>query len=157
MRFRKLRIAWSMGCAILCLLLVVLWVRSYANRDMTRGVIGSNGLHLNATSLRGEIAIAFDYWSGKPHAWIFETVSNPENMVSVFPTAKGKRPLSWIGFRWLVTSSLVVIVLPNCFLASIAAALAAAPWLRWRFSLRTLLIVTTLVAILLGAVMLSIR
>ena len=32
----------------------------------------------------------------------------------------------------------------------LAAALAAAPWLRWRFSLRTLLIVTTLVAVVLG-------
>ena len=29
MRFRKLRIAWSVGCGILCVLLIVLWVRSY--------------------------------------------------------------------------------------------------------------------------------
>jgi hypothetical protein len=29
MRFRKLRIAWSAGCAIACVLLIVLWVRSY--------------------------------------------------------------------------------------------------------------------------------
>ena len=32
----------------------------------------------------------------------------------------------------------------------ISGSLAAAPWLRWRFSLRTLLIATTLVALLLG-------
>ena len=30
--------------------------------------------------------------------------------------------------------------------------LAAAPWLRWRFSLRTLLIATTLIAVLLGII-----
>src|SRR6476659_6488605 len=29
MRYRKLRIAWSIACSILCLLLIVLWVRSY--------------------------------------------------------------------------------------------------------------------------------
>src|SRR3954454_24663816 len=29
MRFRKLRIAWSVGCAVACVLLIVLWVRSY--------------------------------------------------------------------------------------------------------------------------------
>ena len=33
------------------------------------------------------------------------------------------------------------------------AALAAVPWLRWRFSLRTLLIAMTLVAVVLGIIM----
>jgi hypothetical protein len=30
MRFRKLRIAWSVGWGILCVLLIVLWVRGYS-------------------------------------------------------------------------------------------------------------------------------
>jgi hypothetical protein len=29
MKYRKLRIAWSVGCGIVCLLLIALWVRSY--------------------------------------------------------------------------------------------------------------------------------
>jgi hypothetical protein len=29
MRFRKLRIAWSVVCAVACVLLTVLWVRSF--------------------------------------------------------------------------------------------------------------------------------
>jgi hypothetical protein len=29
MRFRKLRIAWSVGCIVLCVLLVEMWLRSY--------------------------------------------------------------------------------------------------------------------------------
>src|SRR6476660_4929266 len=33
MRFRKLRIAWSVMCAIACVLLIVMWVRSYSHRD----------------------------------------------------------------------------------------------------------------------------
>ncbi len=40
---------------------------------------------------------------------------------------------------------------------AIAAALAALPWLRWRFSLRTLLIATTLVAVVLGLIMWAVR
>ena len=33
MRFRKLRIAWSVMCGIACVLLIVLWVRSYWWQD----------------------------------------------------------------------------------------------------------------------------
>src|SRR5262245_42752386 len=32
MRFRNLRITWSVGCGILCLLLIWLWVQSYSQR-----------------------------------------------------------------------------------------------------------------------------
>ena len=31
MRYRKLRIAWSVGCGLAAVLLIVLWVRSYRN------------------------------------------------------------------------------------------------------------------------------
>src|SRR6185295_4017804 len=34
MRFRKLRIAWSATCLIACVLLIVLWVRSYWWEDL---------------------------------------------------------------------------------------------------------------------------
>jgi hypothetical protein len=36
-RFRKLRIAWSVGCSVLCLLLIVLWVRSYHQQAYSMG------------------------------------------------------------------------------------------------------------------------
>jgi hypothetical protein len=32
MRFRKLQIAWSLGCGIACVLLIVLWAQSYFDR-----------------------------------------------------------------------------------------------------------------------------
>ena len=47
------------------------------------------------------------------------------------------------------------IIVPHWFVAGIFAAFAFVPWLPWwstRFSLRTLLIVTTLVAVVLGLV-----
>jgi hypothetical protein len=42
--------------------------------------------------------------------------------------------------------------LPYWFPFLLGATLAAAPWIKWRFSLRTLLIATTLVAFLLGLI-----
>src|SRR5712671_2831573 len=39
MRFRKLRIAWSVACGIACVLLIVLWVRSYWWFDSAVGPI----------------------------------------------------------------------------------------------------------------------
>ena len=44
-------------------------------------------------------------------------------------------------------------MLPHWFAALCPAALAAIPWIRWRFSLRTLLIATTLVAAALGTIL----
>jgi hypothetical protein len=44
------------------------------------------------------------------------------------------------------------IRVPYWFLFSLSAVFAAIPWLRWRFSLRTLLIATTLVAVGLGVI-----
>jgi hypothetical protein len=41
---------------------------------------------------------------------------------------------------------------PHWFAASVVTLIAATPWLRFQFSLRTLLIATTLVAVVLGLV-----
>jgi hypothetical protein len=34
MRFRKLRLAWSVGWGLACVLLIVLWVRTYYRMDI---------------------------------------------------------------------------------------------------------------------------
>ena len=46
------------------------------------------------------------------------------------------------------------LVVPHWFFATLAAGLAALPWFqqKWKFSLRTLLIATTLVAVVLGLI-----
>src|SRR5262245_65176378 len=49
MRFRKLRIAWSVGWGLVAVLLVVLWVRSYWRIDMYATPIG--GVNCIAQSL----------------------------------------------------------------------------------------------------------
>jgi hypothetical protein len=59
-----------------------------------------------------------------------------------------------LGFYLERTPRLLRLDVPFWFIVLISLALAAAPWLRtrWRFSLRTLLLATTLVAVVLGLV-----
>ena len=61
MRFRKLRIAWSVGCAIACVLLIVLWVRSYWSADTVSVNTLSRGWAADITSWDGRLRFsAFD-------------------------------------------------------------------------------------------------
>src|SRR6476660_2540884 len=56
MIFRKLRIAWSVGCAIACVLLIVLWVRSYrSNESLMVNLLGRN---FQAHSILGRLSVA---------------------------------------------------------------------------------------------------
>src|SRR3954464_9326953 len=56
MRFRKLRTAWSVVCGIACLLLIVLWIRSYWRLQILEKRIGS--LAVQISSVKSHIAIA---------------------------------------------------------------------------------------------------
>ncbi len=75
------------------------------------------------------------------------------------PTATGYPFLAALGFRVGDGVLRSEIVVPHWFLVLLSAAFAAAPWIRWsnRFSLRALLIGTTIVAVLLGAIVYAIR
>jgi hypothetical protein len=54
--------------------------------------------------------------------------------------------LGWLrGFRHTV-------IFPHWFAVALVGVVSVAPWLRWRFSLRTLLIATTLVAAATGTI-----
>ena len=57
MKYRKLRIAWSAVCGIVCLLLIVLWVRSYWWRDYAYiRRIGALPKQHTTTHLRSKVA-----------------------------------------------------------------------------------------------------
>src|SRR5690242_16792314 len=129
MRYRKLRIAWSVAWAILAVLLIALWVRSYSWTDIIpykrltscRGKVYANQL---LTCPDGVMGDEFSYPSGYYKMRL--------NGVRVVPT--GPRGIS-VPY-WL----LVGLTLPP----------VATPWLRFRFTLRTLFFTTALVAIVLG-------
>src|SRR5689334_2253638 len=61
MKFRKLRIAWSVACGVACVLLIALWVRSYC-RDVGFTRMGSNKIYTDIASNFGIVTV---YRSGK--------------------------------------------------------------------------------------------
>jgi hypothetical protein len=144
MRFRTLRIAWSAVSGIFCLLLIVLWVRSYRHADVVYRItpgtdqttIGSNCgsvffSQMNITS-QGLGAPA-------PRGWTYELFqpARPATRRWVFWENKGGVIQGGVS-HWLM-------IMP-------AAALAAAPWIRRQFSLRAVLISLTVVAVVLGLI-----
>jgi hypothetical protein len=144
-RFRKLRIAFSVTCLIACVLLIALWVRSY-NRTET---VSTTNKNLISTTFGSGCGLAYFIRSddsavvfGDP----FEDAEESGWKYSSVPAAPGPpHKLSWNS-----DAKLLIVPVPYWCSVLLAAALALAPWLRPRFSLRTLLIATTLVAVVLG-------
>jgi hypothetical protein len=64
-----------------------------------------------------------------------------------------------LGFSGAVQPEVSFVAFPHWFLVIISVALTAVPWLRWkrRFSLRTLLVATTVVALALGLIIYATR
>src|SRR3977135_1190449 len=71
MRLRKLRIAFSTTCLIACVLLIVLWVRSYWRLDALSG--SQSGTGLAVSSSQGKMG--FFYVGQQPESdfWAFDT------------------------------------------------------------------------------------
>jgi hypothetical protein len=83
-------------------------------------------------------------WGSLPMGWTSETQ----------PTEFAGPLFSHTTLGFYITSgwSRFGLVLPHWFPVLLTALLATVPWLRWRFSLRTLLIAITLVAVGLGVI-----
>jgi hypothetical protein len=138
MRFRKLRIAWSVAWAVVAVLFCVLWVRSYWRCDLVFReksgwvtTVSSNRGVLYATQLERPFRIGY-------RGWQIDSRHTNDDIPG--------------GVGWAQTSTLMAAQLPIWCAILVLATTAAMPWLRWRFSLRTLLIATTLVAVVLGLI-----
>jgi hypothetical protein len=158
MRFRKLlRITWTVFCGIACLLLCVLWVRSYRWADSVDGHFTEFQLfHVN--SIQGQVAfLTFpkstpllvsktDYRGTLKHAPIGRATGDFRTHTS--------HEFAGLGFSRVEPNGGIAVLTPQWLLISLVAILAATPWgrWRWRFSLRTVLIATTLVAVVLGLI-----
>ncbi len=149
MRFRKLRIAWSVGCGIACVLLIALWVRSYFAFDFfNHGFPDKSGYIVE--SINGALVIAY---FNRPVILDsgYGTHAPDVGQSATRNTWKG----TWAGFRLAVDKSFGYrIALPFWFLTLLLMAIGALPWFRWsnRFTLRTLLIATTLFAVVVGLI-----
>jgi hypothetical protein len=120
-----------------CLQLIVLWVRSYWHnvRLFQYHGAGPQGsfVHSECNSSSGKLAFA---------------LKRSPAQVSRLPEYE------FAGFQTVNQSGRLAIQMPLWFPVLLTTVLAALPWCRWskRFSLRTLLIATTLVALALGLV-----
>ena len=141
MRFRKLRIAWSVGWGIPAVLLIVLWVRSCSKRVF---VYYREGTTATGVSSQADGLVAF--WNSSPYShfgfgWALRTFK---------PDKFGDTSTS--RFTWDNSRGFKRIGVPHWFAVLAVTSLAVGPWIRWRFSLRTLLIATTLIAVVLGLI-----
>jgi hypothetical protein len=141
MRYRKLGILWSVVWGMLAVLLTQLWVRSYWREDTL--VLSQPSTFITVQSSRGEI----EYFDG---GWMDSRPNTSRWYIETEPARPDKETAeSGFTFTRLRYNESALTFPQWCpFLAS--TMLAALPWLRWRFSLRTLLICMTLVAVALG-------
>jgi hypothetical protein len=145
-KVHKLRIAFSILCGIVCLLLIAMWVRSCNTSDTLFGRID----HYRVFSLRSsEGAILLLKEETEVGEWEIHSFVHPPGM-------EGR-----IGPRWGVGTTGSpgwFVIAPYWFFVAAFALIGIAFWRPpLRFSLRTLLIATTLVAVLLGAIVYAIR
>jgi hypothetical protein len=152
MRFRKLRIAFSAACLIACVLLIVLWVRSYQWVEAIRLTAAPNGGAIQCLSIPGRFAIG-QLNAAKP--WSFFRMSAAEWRDVIARTHTTIPSETWGGI--LRNPAVDQVFVPYWMLVLLSVAIASAPWLRWRFTIRTLLIATTLVAGMLGLIVWAVR
>jgi hypothetical protein len=123
-------------------LLIVLWVRSYHKGDDIR------------------TDDDFQYEDSKHRLYAIRSLDGTTNVSIADRDSSGEWEANYNTYKRFSisrTSSSTTISFPNWFPTLISLVLTVAPWLRYRFSLRTLLIVTTLVAVVLGLIVYTLR
>jgi hypothetical protein len=161
MKYRKLRIALSTLCGIACVLLVVLWARSYRWCDVVKLQLPWRRIYF--VSAHGEVrcevgARRVSYWfqgsSMTPSGPAELNLTRSKIPASKDPDLRPPRSTSFLGFRLPNKQFLPIPVIPHWFIILLGSAFVALnirPY-TLRFSLRTLLIATTLVAVGLGLI-----
>ncbi len=151
MKHRSLRIAWSVAWGIAAVLLMVLWARSYRNLNGLSAadecyLIDSQNRRCGVATDAGLISVCVTNPSPWPVSWSFSYFQEDEIRQ---------------GFGWWTSDhgtgrndSSTALVVPLWLPVAVAAGCTAVPWIRLasHFSVRTLLIATTLIAIGLGLI-----
>jgi hypothetical protein len=166
MKFRKLRIAWSVLCSIICVLLIGLWVRSYSIIDSAHVKLSDDYILCRTSSFRGCIYFCVDKaripndfpprnlhqhvrsWFWPRWGWWAPTIQEYFNGQ---PMPKAEFP--W--FSYIGAKTFFSLKTPIWFWLIVCGAIAVASWigqLSWHFRLRTLLIATTLFCLALGII-----
>ena len=148
------RIAVTAVSLLVCGLLNVLWVRSYSCPEFF-AVWPTDELLISADSIQGTTYLKIETpWCGPRNPWSWEVITLSEEELSRASKrwefdAYDRYAHSWPNFWWYS------IRVPYWFLVTIAATVATLPWIKWRFSLRTLLTVLTMFAVFFGMIAMS--
>jgi hypothetical protein len=154
---RLLNIA-SIVCLVLCVALIGMWVRSYYWFDLARWRL-ADGQSIIISLIPGQISLG--HLSVTPPGtpvigidnlpWWHNSISLDRGQI-IFAPLQG--PLAPLGFYWRLSWGHFSLTLPYWFLVLATGSLAIAfrmHWL-WRFSLRSLFIAMTALAILMGMI-----
>src|SRR4051794_10853605 len=156
---RYLRIACSATCLVACVLLIVLWVRSYWTWDI---LSYSPYIDVDSNADEEEREVYFESWRGVCSVYTDELGEwEPAPFFERWEHTI-KAPPVWLPQKqWSLQFSKPgtrhECKVPHWFAVVLFTILATLPWVRWRFTLRTLLIATTLVAVVLGLVVYAAR
>jgi len=139
MKYCKLRIAWSVVCGLLGLLLIALWVRNYHAMLAADSYLVTLNHRLmqeqfQLDNLRSSI-------KGGP---------SRQSASQQFKIARVQQEIAQYRAAQQQQSLLKSVIEQHWFLLLLASSLAAVPWIRRQYSLRTLLAGMTLVAVVLG-------
>jgi hypothetical protein len=152
---RYLRIAFSATCLIACALLIALWVRSYWRFNSIAWGWGAPTQHTVVVAL--PIGAVVLNYAANP---VDPTLAFPK--WQAYPAVREILPVGGIdqayaGFLFIRGTHGFMLALPDWLLFLFTVALGALPWFRYQFSLRTLLIATTLIAVVLGLIVWVVR
>ena len=148
-----LRIAVTALSLTTCVLLIALWVRSYWYWDHLYNPIGNGNLIIIESS-SSRVIVKLATGSG-PWTWHISRELHGDYWAGAFKDwEEANRHKGIVGFACYATPWITTYRAPYWFLVLLSVTLAVIPWLPWsrRFSLRTLLIATTLIAIMLGVI-----
>ena len=142
----KLRVAATTTCLLFCLLIIGLWVRSYTTRDTVWWPGTNRGSEISSLSGHAILIIMTreTFGGGFPPFATHHEKIDPNRTLTFGDNV--------IGFLYRPEPTLVRMDVPFWFLLSICIITAAIAWPRgkWRFSVRGLLIATTILAAALG-------
>jgi hypothetical protein len=151
-KYRKLRITFSVACGIFCLLLIVLLVRSYQTFDRLGGPMSSKHSAI-VISHTGHLSVVFTQigfgWTGlkydsgpiqppfpymkdelwpQPTTFGFGVIRNASSYMNIPNEEVGWHPQGLTGRSYTAGGSGVIV--PYWFLMVIAVGLAVVPWIR---------------------------
>lgn len=139
-----LRIGFSASCGVVCLLMIAAWVRSYTWADGFFVKLLPTG-HIQVHAVDGRMCIwlerkPIDRWFSRHSRLITEKLPAPDD----------ENRIPWLDIY--AFPNLIRIYTAHWLLTVIAGSLAVIPWCPRRFTLRGLLIFTTVIATVVGII-----